>query len=176
MQVNPRLVGRALALLCATVLWPIEGPSAYPTGDPRLVGAELARLVELNQTLRKSLESEEERLESSCEFTDIRDRLIQVRDAALTGIGRLEAFWREGRLRNGGVALAEVLLNELGGVVEDARRDIAVADTLALIQAQPGEASDLARRTAVVHGEAMACVDAGRGPLGAGQARAGNTR
>lgn len=172
MGLNPRLVGRALALLCATFMWPVQSLPAYAPPEPLPVGIELERLGTLNQALRRALEREETRLESTCEFTAVRGRLIEVRDAAAAAIGRLGALWREGHLRNGGLAVAELLVHELDGIVEEARRAIAVADTLVLIQAQDGEARDVVHRTAAVYPEALACVDAGSDPAATGQARA----
>jgi hypothetical protein len=175
MRLNPRLVGRALALLCATFMWPVQSLPAYSPTDPRLVGVELARLGELNHALRQTLVREESRLEATCEFAAVRDRLIEVRDTATAAIGRIATLWREGHLRNGGLALAEVLVHELGGVVEETRRDIAVADTLAMIQAQGTEAKDIARRTAAVYPD-LTCVDAGNDGGTPGQARAHSSR
>jgi len=172
MGLNPRLVGRALALLCAIFLWPVPSLPAYAPPEPRLVGVELARLGTLNQALRRTLEREEVRLESTCEFTAVRGRLIEVRDTAAAAIGRLGALWREGHLRNGGLALAELLVHELDGIVEEARRGIAVADTLALIQSPDGDARDVVHRTEAVYPQALACVEAGRDPAATGQARA----
>jgi hypothetical protein len=172
MGLNPRLVGRALALLCAISMWPVPSLLAYAPPEPRLVSVELDRLGTLNQALRRTLEREEARLESTCEFTVVRGRLIEVRDTAAAAIGRLGALWREGHLRNGGLALAELLVHELDGIVEEARRGIAVADTLALIQSHEGEVRDVVHRTAAVYPEALACIEARRDPAATGQARA----
>ena len=171
-----RVAAPLLVLLCAIVARPLEAPAAYPTEGPRLVGAELAGLAQTHHVLRRTLDREESRLESTCEFADIRDRLIEVRDTAVTAIGRLGSLWREGRLRSGGVALAEVLLQELGAVVDDARRDIAVADSLALILAEPDDRADVARRVVAIHAEALLCASAPPPPATADQARVSGSK
>lgn len=162
------LLASVAAVLLATSALPVASQAASPFPPPRLGSVELTRLADLNRTLRQTLAQEENRLESTCEFVAVRDRLIEVRDAAATAVTRLGALWLDGHFRNGGAALAEVLAYDLGAIVEDSRRDIAVADALALIESAGADAPSVARWIAAIHPDAS-CI--ARDAAGREQAR-----
>jgi hypothetical protein len=151
----------AAALLAAVTAW--STPAAPSTGDalPTATG-ELDELDRLASALRGDLHVQQQRLDSGCEFAGIRARLIEVRDEAIAGVERLARLWRSGRLHDGGLALSEVLADDFAALVNEARRDTALADTLATLEEETrrgsGEARALLRRMIEIHPAAPACL------------------
>src|SRR5438105_15006504 len=105
------------ALLTALTLAAPPGSAARPAGDPPPATGELDALDGLAAALRSDLHLEQQRLDSACEFTEIRARLIRVRDEAVAAAERLGGLWRSGRLRARGLARSEVLVYDLAALI-----------------------------------------------------------
>ena len=97
---------------------------------------------------------------------EIRARLIRVRDEAVGAAARLGSLWRSGRLRAHGLARSEVLVYDLAALIYEARRDTALADTLATLEEETrqgsAEARALFRRMVEIHPAAPACLSGAR--------------
>ena len=134
----------ASALLAAVTLWSTPGfPATADTLSPAT--SELRQLADLDAALRQALRMQRERLGTECEFSAVRARLVGIQDEAIDAIRRIGALWRGGRLRSGGLAMSEVLVYDLVAVIDEARRDTAVADTLASLEAATHDGSHDAR-------------------------------
>jgi hypothetical protein len=158
-----RTLSRVAALGLAVGLWPTPGLPATPSGDgPALAAGELGSLDRLAWALRRDLHIQQQQLDSGCEFAAIRGRLIAVRDGAVAASARLERIWQAGRLRSGGLAVSEVLARDFAALVAEARRDTALADTLATLEEETRGGSDetrvLLRRMVEIHPAAPACL------------------
>src|SRR3989442_12448100 len=95
------------ALLTALPLASPPGSAARPVGDLPPATGELNALARLAAALRSDLHLEQQRLDSACEFTEIRARLIRGRDEAVAAAERVGSLWRGGRPRARGLAVAE---------------------------------------------------------------------
>jgi hypothetical protein len=148
--------------------WPTPAfPATLPSEAPRLPAAELSEVATLSDALRQRATDHVQLLESSCQFGFVRDRLVEVRDEAVDAVRRIGGLWREGRLRHGGFALAEVLVHDLAGLVHEVIWSIAAAEALAVLQAQGRGTSggdDLVARLSAIHPSAAACVATGPEP------------
>lgn len=152
----------ASALLTALTLASPPGAAARPAGDLPAVTGELDALDGLAAALRSDLHLEQRRLDSACEFTEIRAHLIRVRDDAVAAAERLGSLWRSGRLRARGLAMSEVLVYDFAALIYEARRDTALADTLATLEEETRQGSAEARarfrRMVEIHPAAPACL------------------
>jgi hypothetical protein len=151
----------AAAFTLATTWLTPAFPATLPVEATRSPGADLSDLAALHATLRQRGSDQVQSLESSCEFGLIRDRLVEVRDEAVHAVRRIGGLWREGRLRDGGFALSEVLVYDFAALVNDLIWSIAAADALAILQTQTlqaPDAQDVAARIAAIHPSAAACV------------------
>jgi hypothetical protein len=150
------------ALLTALTLASPPGSAARPAGDLPPATGELDALDGLAAALRSNLHLEQRRLDSACEFAEIRARLIRVRDEAVAAAERLGSLWRGGRLRARGLAMSEVLVYDFAALIYEARRDTALADTLATLEEETrqgsAEARALFRRMVEIHPAAPACL------------------
>lgn len=160
---NLRTIALGSTIVAALTTWSTPGFPATPSGGmPALAASELGRLADLDAMLRHDLRAQQERLESGCEFATVRERLAQVRDEAMGAIRRLGTLWREGRMRNGGLAMSEVLVYDFAALIDEARRDTALADTLAQLQAETRQGSADARalleRMIEIHPDAPSCL------------------
>ena len=163
MSRNLRTIAQASALFTVLTTWSTPGfPATLSGGTPALAANELGRLADLDATLRHDLRAQQERLESGCEFSTVRERLAGVRDEAMGAIRRLGTLWREGRMRNGGLAMSELLVYDFAALIDEARRDTALADTLALLQEETRQGSTDARalleRMIEIHPAAPSCL------------------
>jgi hypothetical protein len=152
----------ASALLTALTLASPPGSAARPAGAAPPATGELDALDRLAAALRSDLHLEQKRLDSACEFTEIRARLIRVRDEAVAAAERLGSLWRSGRLRPRGLAMSEVLVYDFAALIYEARRDTALADTLATLEEETRQGSAEARalflRMVEIHPAAPACL------------------
>ena len=152
----------ASALLAALTLVSPRGSAARPAGDLPPATGELDALDRLAAALRSDLHLEQQRLDTACKFTEIRARLIRVRDEAVGAAARLGSLWRSGRLRAHGLARSEVLVYDLAALIYEADRDTALADTLATLEEETrqgsAEARALFRRMVEIHPAAPACL------------------
>ncbi|MBI3629228.1 MAG: hypothetical protein HY217_06585, partial [Candidatus Rokubacteria bacterium] len=153
----------ASALFAAVIFWSEPGfPATRPTPAPPPATAELRTLAELGTTLQQALRAQERRLDSGCEFATVRAELLEVRDGAVDAIRTLGQLWRQGRLRDGGFAMSEVLVYDFVAMLDDAVRDTAVADTLAVLQEETrrgsGDARSLLQKMIEIHPAAPACL------------------
>src|SRR5260370_24249019 len=135
----------ASALLTALTLASPPGSAARPAGDLPPATGELDALDALAAALRSDLHLEQQRLDSACEFTEIRARLIRVRDEAATAAERLGSLWRSGRLRPRGLAMSEVLVYDFAALIYEARRDTALAHPPATLQEETPQGTAAAR-------------------------------
>jgi hypothetical protein len=125
----------AAAIFSLISLWStLALPAVPPTDAVPPATAELAALGRRSASLARMLRVDEERLRSDCGALEVRDQLIRVRDDAFGIFQRLRELGQEGRLRRGGLSLAEVLARQLSTLIEHVRQDIAVADSLAVIE------------------------------------------
>jgi hypothetical protein len=129
-------VGVLVAAVFATVLLSSRtGFANADAGDNReLPATELGRLSDLDVELRRILRAEQNRLVTGCEFAAISQRLLDVRADALDAVRILTGLYTDGRLRNGGLAMSELLLDKFDGLISDVRRDSELAKTLASLQ------------------------------------------
>ncbi len=153
----------ASALFAAVAMWSSPGfPATRSDETPAPATQELRALADLDALLSQVLRGQERHLDSSCEFATVRQRLLIVRDEAMGAIRRIGGLWREGRLRDGGLALSEVLVYDFAAVLDEARRDTALADTLAMLQQETrrgsGDARALLRRMIEIHPAPPACL------------------
>jgi hypothetical protein len=156
-------IGRATALGLAVGLWPTPALPATPPGPAPIVAAgELGSLDRLAWGLRRDLRIQQQQLDSACDFAAIRGHLIAVRDSAVAASARLERIWRAGGPHSGGFAVSEVLARDFAALVAEARRDTALADTLATLEDETRGGSDqarvLLRRMIEIHPAAPACL------------------
>lgn len=153
----------ASVLFAAVSMWTTPGfPDTGSVATPSVSRSELDGLADLDVSLQESLRLVEQRLDSGCEFARASERLFGVQYEAMTAIHRLGTLWREGRLRQGGFALSEVLVHDFAAVVDEARRDAVLAETLARLQAETRDGSDDARtllaRMVEIHPAAPTCL------------------
>jgi hypothetical protein len=152
----------ASTLLTALTLTSPPGSAARQAGDAPPATGELDALDRLAAALRSDLHLEQKRLDSACEFTEIRAHLIRVRDEAVAAAERLGSLWRSGRLRPRGLAMSEVLVYDFAALIYEARRDTALADTLATLEEETRQGSAEARaqflRMVEIHPAAPACL------------------
>ncbi len=160
---NLRTTAQASALFAALTTWSTPAlPATLSGGAPAVGASELGRLADLDAMLRHDLRAEQQRLESGCEFAMVRERLASVRDEAMGAVRQLGTLWREGRTRDGGFAMSELLVYNFATLVDEARRDSALADTLALLQDETRQGSPDARalieRMIEIHPAAPSCL------------------
>jgi hypothetical protein len=159
-----RYIALALAFTVAATWLTPASAATLPSEAPRRPAAELSEIAGLNDALRQRASDHVHLLESTCQFGFVRDRLVEVRDEAVEAVRRIGGLWREGRLRHGGFALAEVLVYDLAVLVNEVIWSIAAADALAVLQAQGRGTSggdDLVARLSAIYPSAAACVAAG---------------
>lgn len=133
-------------IFAAIAMWSEPGfPATPPPETTRQASVELGALDDLGVSLRREVQAQERRLASGCDFAAVRERLIQARDEAIGALQRLAELRGTGRLRGGGMALSEVLVDDVAALIDRARRDTAVADTLALLQDETRGGSAAAR-------------------------------
>lgn len=153
----------ASALFAAVSMWSRPGfPATNAAYAPAPATAELSTLADLNASLHQALRAQERRLDSGCDFATVRAHLLTVRDEAMDAIRALGRLWREGRLREGGFAMSEVLVYNFAAVHDDAVRDTALAETLAVLQEETrrgsGDARALLQKMVEIHPAAPACL------------------
>jgi hypothetical protein len=136
----------ASALFAVVILWSTPGfPATRPVDILSPAAGDLEQLAHLDTALHQALRTQRDRLGSGCEFAAVRAELIAVQREAIEAVQRLGALWRDGRFRNGGFALSEVLVYDFAAVIDEARRDTAVADTFATLEAASRDGSRDAR-------------------------------
>jgi hypothetical protein len=149
------------AIFAAVTMWSTPGFPAT-TDAPRLAAEDLNRLEDLDVALQRALHAEQQRLDSGCDFAAVRERLIRVQESAVRALGRLGTLYRDGRLRAGGFAMSEVLVYQFAAVIDEARRDTAIADTLAVLYQQTLDGAPDARerleRMTEIHPSPPACL------------------
>jgi hypothetical protein len=161
MRQNLLAIATVAAVALVTMWLTPAFPATLPVDATRSPGADLSDLAALQATLRQRGSDHVRSLESSCEFGLIRDRLVEVRDEAVDAVRRISRLWRQGRLRDGGFALSEVLVYDFAALVNELIWSIAAADALAILQTQTRQAPnalEVAARITAIHPSAAACV------------------
>ena len=105
---------------------PIE---AIPPG-----AGELTALTDLAATLKHYLQAVEQHLVAECDAGEIRDRLLEVRNRALSAVNRLGSLWQTGRLRSGTLAASEALTRDFVVLIYEAQDAAVLADAMAGLQ------------------------------------------
>ena len=113
---------------------PIE---AIPPG-----AGELTALTDLAATLKHYLQAVEQHLVAECDAGEIRDRLLEVRNRALSAVNRLGSLWQTGRLRSGTLAASEALTRDFVVLIYEAQDAAVLADTMAGLQDEAGRLPD----------------------------------
>jgi hypothetical protein len=163
MSKNLWTIALVSAIFAVVAMWSTPGfPATRPAESPQVAIEDLNRLEDLDVALRRALHAEQQHLDDGCEFAAIRERLIRVQEAAVRAMGRLGTLYRDGRLRDGGFAMSEVLVYQFAAVIDEARRDTALADTLAVLYQQTLDGAPDARERLVrmtdIHPAPPACL------------------